>query len=230
MYEPLRDLSQELMLPGLDAVAPDSVLGLETNRRFVEAYLVGLNFEMGRELLWRGFPTDQRGTYFDRFWGGAPDIEPLHRWRDRPLGDAATAPPRDRFVMLLRSALLRRYPNALIYLTRARQSGGARTPSEAPADERQPIFAGAMRPDVAYFGFDVTATEASGADGGPGWYVVIQEHPTEPRFGPPAGVSLGTASHLVVGASARNAAYAAAITRRPPVRLAIHASQFLTAP
>lgn len=81
MYEPLRDLSQELLLPGLEAVPADSVLGLETNRRFVEAFMVGLNFEMARELLWRGFPTDQRGTYFEQFWGGgAADIAPLHQW------------------------------------------------------------------------------------------------------------------------------------------------------
>src|SRR3712207_9200390 len=65
---PLRDLSRQLLLPGLESVLPNSVLGLASNRRFLEAYLVGLNFEMGRELLWRGFPTDQRGTYFDRFW------------------------------------------------------------------------------------------------------------------------------------------------------------------
>ncbi len=37
---------------------------LRTNNRFIEAYLVGLNHEMGRELLWREYPTDQRGTYF----------------------------------------------------------------------------------------------------------------------------------------------------------------------
>src|SRR5262249_9427743 len=52
MYEPLRDLSQDLLLPGLQTVQPDTMLGLETNRRFVEAYMVGLNVEMGRELLW----------------------------------------------------------------------------------------------------------------------------------------------------------------------------------
>ena len=68
MYEALRDLSQQLLLPGLETVEPNSVIGLETNPRFVEAYMVGLNHEMSRELLWRGFPTDQRGTYFDRFW------------------------------------------------------------------------------------------------------------------------------------------------------------------
>ena len=71
MYESLRDLSQQLLLPGLETVEPNSVLGLETNARFVEAYMVGLNFEMGRELLWRGYPTDQRGTYFERFWDRA---------------------------------------------------------------------------------------------------------------------------------------------------------------
>ena len=68
MYEPLRDLSQDLLLPGLDSVLPDTVLGLKTNVRFVESYMVGLNVEMGHELLWRGFPTDQRGTYFSQFW------------------------------------------------------------------------------------------------------------------------------------------------------------------
>jgi hypothetical protein len=58
MYEPLRDLSQDLLLPGLQNVPADSVLGLETNRRFVESYMVGLNVEMGRELCGAAFrPT-----------------------------------------------------------------------------------------------------------------------------------------------------------------------------
>ena len=91
MYETLRDLGQELLLPGLEDIAPNTVLGLKTNRRFIESYMVGLNVEMGRELLWRGFPTDQRGTYFDQFWdarsarSGRPDIAPLHQWADRRL-------------------------------------------------------------------------------------------------------------------------------------------------
>ena len=69
MYEALKEKSQDLLLPGLDKVLPDTVLGLRTNRAFVEAYMIGLNVEMARELLWRGFPTDQRGTYFRNFWG-----------------------------------------------------------------------------------------------------------------------------------------------------------------
>ena len=42
MYEALRDVSQDLLLPGLEAVKPNTVTLLETNPRFIEAYLVGL--------------------------------------------------------------------------------------------------------------------------------------------------------------------------------------------
>jgi hypothetical protein len=241
MYEPLRDLSQELLLPGLDAVGADCVLGLETNRRFIESFLVGLNVEMGRELLWRGFPTDQLGTYFDRFWGGGPDIRPLHLWGTRGLGDGASA--RENFVMLMRSALLRRYPNAILYLTAAIASGRGRIPSVNPADEKLPVFSGSAEPDINFVGFDVPADQvANGSPDHPqGYYLVIQQHPTEPRFGLPADATLGSASHLTIAAGppaglplnglvwGLNAAHMAGILRRLPVRLALHASQFFTA-
>jgi hypothetical protein len=247
MYEPLRDLSQELLLPGLDKVKPDKVLGLQTNRRFVESYMVGLNHEMGRELLWRGYPTDQRGTYFAHFWGlGVPnsalkDINDLNTWNQRSLGDSVGAPASEEFVMLLRSSLLQRYPNAVIYLTPAMGTPpDPLVPDEDPAHEKLPIFSGSMQPDVCFFGFPITAAAATGKDGGLGYYVVIQEHPTEPRFGLDVGFSLGNASHLTVGANppgglplngrtwGKNAAEMAGITRRLPVRIAIHASRLIT--
>jgi hypothetical protein len=252
MYEPLRDLSQELLLPGLESVLPNSVLGLVTNRRFVEAYMVGLNVEMGRELLWRGFPTDQRGTCFDRFWdtrGAAvprPDVRPLHEWGTGPLGSAQTTSDGEQFVMLLRSDLLRRYPTTVIYATRARVStDGVRTLSPDPADEVYPSFRGSMSPDVSFFGFDLSIHQVRGHDPGPGrhrspgYFIVIQEQPTEPRFGydegtpfsgthvrvsdgPPPGTTL---NGLTWG---HNAAHMAGIVRQQPVRVAIHASQFVT--
>jgi hypothetical protein len=250
MYEALRDLSQELLLPGLDKVEPDTVVGLRTNRRFVEAYLVGLNHEMGRELLWRGYPTDQRGTYFRHFWGlgvpnaAPPDVDELTGWDGRPLGDPAAAPVAEEFVMLLRSGLLQRYPNAVIYLTPAVRAGAppdppAVVPDEEPAHELPPTFGGSLPPDVSFFGFPITTQAATGADGGLGHYLVIQEHPTEPRFGLDDGVSLGGASHLAVSADppaglplgghswGGNAAEMAAITRRLPVRIAIHAARLV---
>jgi hypothetical protein len=241
MYEPLRDLAQDLLLPGLESVQPDTVLGLETNRRFVEAYMVGLNVEMGRELLWRGFPTNQLGTCFDHFWGGGADITPLHTWGDRKLSDPPSPAPRENFVMLMRGALLRRYPNALIYLAPGVMTGpgGTRVPSEDVATEKLPVFAGSVQPDINFFGFNVTSAQAVGTGTGTdqGYYVVIQQHPTEPRFGLETTVSV-SASHLSVAAKpaqvlvptgltwGKNAAHMAGIIRLRPVRLAIHASQF----
>jgi hypothetical protein len=251
MYEPLRDLSQELLLPGLDKVKPDTVLGLQTNRRFVEAYMVGLNHETGRELLWRGYPTDQRGTYFDHFWGlGVPnsapkDINDLNTWNQRSLGDSVGAPVGEEFVMLLRSSLLQRYPNAVIYLTPAMREATppgsmALVPDEDPTHERPPIFSGSMQPDVSFFGFPIKTEIATGTGGGLGYYVVIQEHPTEPRFGLDVDFSVGNASHLLVSANppaglplngrswGKNSAEMAGITRRLPVRIAIHALRLIT--
>ncbi|RQG94174.1 hypothetical protein [Natrarchaeobius chitinivorans] len=102
MYAPLRDLSQENLVPGVGDVPLDSVGVLETNPAFVEAYLLGLNHEMARELRWREYPTDLRGTYFRQFWDPAGrdpeltgeekwDIEYVHRWADDyDLGDNYT--------------------------------------------------------------------------------------------------------------------------------------------
>jgi len=242
MSEPLRELSQDLFLPGLEKVAPDTVLGLRTNRPFVESYLVGLNHEMGRELLWRGYPTDQRGTGFRHFWGlGVPnaapaDITDLVTWKTRGLGSATNAPvSAEQFVMVLRSSLLARYPNASIYLTPAIHPGTPPDPARIvpdtrPENERPPLFSGALDPDIVFFGFAVSTAAATGADGGPGWYVVIQEHPTEPRFGLDAGFP-HAGSHLVLGPGAptgNTAAELAERVRRRPVRLALHASRLVS--
>lgn len=245
----LQSLAPDLLLPGLHTVPADSVVGLRTNPRFVAAFMAGLNHEMARELLWRGFPTDSRGTCFAHFWrdgaqGAAPDVQDLDRWGERRLDDSAGLPQDAAFVLLLRSALLQRYPDAVITLVPALPGSGSepRRPDLDAAHEHLPAFSGALPPDLAFFGFDVTADMATGADGGPGFYVVIQEHPTAPRFGLDAGVNLGGASHLVLGTTppagvplngrrwAANAAEMAAITRRLPARIAIHASRLLGRP
>jgi hypothetical protein len=244
MYEPLRDISQELLLPGLETVKPNTVLALETNRRFLEAYMVGLNHEMGRELLWRGYPTDQRGTYFKQFWDktGAKeaqsDIVDLNTWQQRQLGQPPTTPlpeqVQEQFVLLIRSNLLQRYPNAVIYLTPAIQS--PQSPSTLEPDtnldnEVLPIFRGSMQPDVTFFGFPVTADDAIRTHGG--YYVVIQEHPTEPRFGLDVSNLPSNASHLAIGKNPAtglplsNAAEVAAATLQHPFRILFHASRLI---
>jgi hypothetical protein len=233
MYQPLTELSQDLLLPGLDAVEPDTVLGLETNRAFVESYMVGLNFEMARELLWRGFPTDQQGTYFKNFWaydtadGATADVDDLRKRNDRALGAPPPNAPAEQFVLLLRSSLLRRYPNALIYLS----------PVSGTGPDQLPIFNGALNPDINFFGFQISAEAAAGDGTTTGFFIVIQEHPTEPRFGLDVGKLPSTASHLAIAEQpdvplhgytwGRNSAHMAGITRRRPVRIRIRVKQLL---
>jgi hypothetical protein len=146
MYAPLRDISAELLVPNLDLIPDNTICLLETNRRFVEAYMVGLNHEMGRELLWRRYPTDQRGSYFRQFWDVSDvvsrdaarpakareealrDIAPIHTWA--PATDLGTHENRDlpsgaepdvaRLVLAIRGQLLKKYPTTVVFAQKAR--------------------------------------------------------------------------------------------------------------
>jgi hypothetical protein len=196
MWTFVRDSGQDWLLPGLERVPRDRITGLVTNQAFAEAFLVGLNHEMGAELLWRGFPTDQRGTAFAYFWdrrvsGQAAkrgDIDEIHRWERSDLGSHMSRTPMpDQFVLLIRGELLTRFPRATIFLCRARWEstpGGTRTPEDiTQTTTRLPIFSGHLVPDVTFLGFDIDGGTARGIGNDPGYYVVFQEQPTEPRFG-----------------------------------------------
>ena len=168
--------------------------------------MVGLNVEMARELLWRGFPTDQRGTYFDQFWDvrAAPaarrDIDAAALWRTRALGDAPTAPAREQFVMLMRSALLRRYPNAIIYATPARVTNGVRAPSADRPTKCIRRSAARCSPTSPSSASTSTHRRGDRRRRAAGYFIVIQEQPTEPRFGFDVGTAgCGGASHLALG-------------------------------
>ena len=140
MYEKLRDLSSELLLPNLNLIPPNSITLLETNPPFIESYLTGLNYEFGKELLWREYPTDQRGSYFRQFWdvrgimaepsGDPPDvisergkdITPLDTWPPDSLLGSHRNPQRpsgDQVVLTIRGDLLKKYPHTLIYAQKA---------------------------------------------------------------------------------------------------------------
>jgi hypothetical protein len=146
MYRPLVDLSSELFLPNIKFIQQNTITLLETNQKFVEAYMIGLNHEMARELLWREYPTDQRGSCFRQFWDVSSfftsgddeelrerlrDIPPVDRWAlDSGLGDhdARERPgsKRDEVVLAIRGELLKRYPNTVIY---AQAADWARLPN-----------------------------------------------------------------------------------------------------
>ena len=141
MYEPLKDTSAELFLPNIQLVNNNSITLLETNQKFIESYMVGLNHEFARELLWREYPTDQRGSYFRQFWdvtgflpaaGSNPetlrerlyDIPKLHHWGVNTALSAhdnreLQGDKEEELVLVIRGELLKKYPTAVIYAQRA---------------------------------------------------------------------------------------------------------------
>jgi hypothetical protein len=203
MYECLRDYFQGMLLPGMDQVPSNTIALLETDPQFIESYMVGLNHEMSRELLWRGYPTDRRGTYFRQFWdvrGRVPapvpeekeklkDITPISTWTaESRLGEhAGRGFSEGQMVLLIRGELLNRYPRAMIYAVEGVWSADG-TRRELGTTERYPIFRATQTPDITMLGFLLTEQQVRGADdskngGHPGWFFILQEQPTEPRFG-----------------------------------------------
>ena len=124
--------------------------------------MVGLNHEFARELLWREYPTDQRGSYFRQFWDPSGQLSARRRDAGAATRAAARHPAaaqwslgstlgehdhrelvpgtaEEEVVLVIRGELLKRYPTAVIYAQRAewvRLDGMARstrTPSGAGA-------------------------------------------------------------------------------------------------
>lgn len=141
MYKGLSDISGELLLPNLQLIPSNTISLLKSNRKFIESYMVGLNHEMGGELLWREYPTDQRGSYFRQFWDVKgiirpaegkteaqlteehKDISQIDTWlTDSLLGrhNKRTADgDAEQLVLVVRGDLLKRYPNTLIFAQKA---------------------------------------------------------------------------------------------------------------
>lgn len=78
MIKELEKISHGLILPGIEKLPQNTIGLLKTNPRFIEAFLCGCNHEFAGELLWREYPTDQRGSYFRQFWDiGKQDPRPI---------------------------------------------------------------------------------------------------------------------------------------------------------
>lgn len=196
MYLPLSEISFDWILPGLNQMKRDSISLAVTNQRFIEAYMVGLNHEMTRELLWNEFPTDQRGTYFRQFWDVAGcvldgsstppeqfrDVFPLRQW-DKTKGLGGHSPrtvngqTSEMLVLVVRAQLIQKYPNVIVYLQRRNAAANRLT-----GEQRHPMFYALLRPDVAFYGFQATVDEIRNDTSPNDWYFVLQEQPGDPKF------------------------------------------------
>ena len=256
-YTALAAASHDAFVPGLDTTPADSVTLMQTNPTFVAAYLAGLNSALGLELMWRGYPTDERGTYWHSFWGAGEDIGPLHQFSGG-LADNVAPAAKTLLVLVLRGRLLRRYPDSDIYAVQA--SADQNLPELDGAAITRPLFRGFVPPDITLAGFQLTTAQVLGTGSEPGYWFVLAEHPGQPRFGltgpdpavvhPPlpswddiswadlgpaaaAAVYLPTAAPPMAPAGTTrrwgaSAADMAAITYQPAVRVALRAKDLLS--
>jgi hypothetical protein len=186
MFEALGDYDRDWLIPGLGQIGfTDFVTVLATNPVFVETFLIGLSDEMGRELLWRGYPTDQRGTYFRRFWGPAADDlkQEIHRFAATQLGShlAADGSAESCVVLVIRGEIVRRYPEAMVLAMRAGGTDAEGRPKfTADAKDQAPLlFHQHLAPDIRLVGFKLLPAQIRTEP----WWFLITENPSGPRFG-----------------------------------------------
>ena len=179
----LRDLLSDVLLPGLERIPSNSVTLLAVDGAFIEAYMVGLNDALSRELLWREFPARLQDSYFRQFWdvrGQLPaastpeeqellyDMPHISQWRGR-LG-ANLKPDRGGggglMMLLIKGDLLVRFPTALIFAARGQWTRDANNTAVWPpvVDDSEhffPVLRISPSPGVALLGFSLK--EADGA-------------------------------------------------------------------
>lgn len=201
-YQYLKEKSTEFFLPNLNKIENNSITLLETNQAFIEAYMVGLNHEFSRELLWRGYPTDQRGSYFRLFWdsiSNRKDVKELHTW-NRALGFNNEERSDNNLVLVVRGDLLKKFPRTIIGVQKAAwKNNNVKTDREIDddADFILPIFEAYLEPDLYFIGFNLKEEELVGkrdpsnAGDDPGYFFIMKERSGEPRFGLDEGASAG---------------------------------------
>ncbi len=256
MFDELARQSLDFVIPGVEKFPVNRCGMFLSNRNAIESFLIGLNHEMAREMLWREFPANLTFTFFRQFWdkndqptntpanaASFKDITPIREWGSpTPLGDELhrVGTNIDPLFFVLRGDLLRKYPNTVVFMQRAKLSNGVKVPDTATDAIRMPIAGARIEPDIFFVGFNVSKNEATG---NPGWFIVFQERPGDLHFGldqnddvsPGApdwknadtepGHCIDTDKSLF--ANLQHAADVATFTYQQPFMMLIHASKML---
>ncbi len=181
MYELLKGISPDYIIPNLHKLPENSATIMQVNNRFLESLFVGLNHEMSRELLWREYPTDQRGSYMRMFWDKSDNItstaenpqfdvaEELHLW-DAPTLGGNIVTDAEYLVLVVRGKLLEKFPDTLIFAQQAEFVGTPDPDNLANAQRKMktdgltkfPVFTAKLGTDVTLVGFEMSKQEALG--------------------------------------------------------------------
>ena len=190
-YYYLKQLADKFILPCVDELPNNTVSMFKSNEGFVEAYLCGMNTEMGRELLWREYPTDQRGSYFKKFWDTDTsienmqndsyfDIKSVHTW-EKDLGKNHNDSKSELLMFAVKGDLMRTYPDTKIYLHKVVKKTDGNNVVYVKSDEIEkdgviiePAAQAFFRDDIYVVGFKIKYSEALGSpDGNNNGYMLV---------------------------------------------------------
>ena len=175
----LREYSASYVVPSAASLLKDSITYFRTNPQFEEAFLMGMNTEMGQELLWREYPTDQRGSYFRKFWDQEDlpdkgqldkyyDVKPLHQWKGC-LGQNHMVGKNEMLVFVIRGELMQSYPSASVYLSK--KVGGLLK------KELMPCMSSWLTDEILLVGFNNLQSDALA-----GYYLTFEQQPLSLQF------------------------------------------------
>ena len=175
----LREYSASYVVPSAASLLKDSITYFRTNPQFEEAFLMGMNTEMGQELLWREYPTDQRGSYFRKFWDQEDlpdkgqldkyyDVKPLHQWKGC-LGQNHMVGKNEMLVFVIRGELMQSYPSASVYLSK--KVGGLLK------KELTPCMSSWLTDEILLVGFNNLQSDALA-----GYYLTFEQQPLSLQF------------------------------------------------
>ena len=185
VYTYLLELSKNFILPNIDKLPNNSITLLENNQSFIEAFMVGMNHEMAKELLWNEYPTDQRGSYFRQFWNiddslmpldADPekdkelklDIRKINTWSHKLGENNPRGTDASNLVLVIRGDLFKKYPNTIVFAQQAEyaQPDASQARLLKGGIDSQftkfPLFKAEIDPDITLFGFSLNEDQARG--------------------------------------------------------------------
>ena len=205
VYYYLKDLSDKYILPGIDNLPLNSITLFHNNPAFEEAFLCGMNTEMGAELLWREYPTDARGSYFRKFWDADNDnlsitdeeyydILPLDQWtQGKKLGgNHQKGKGESLLIFAIKAELMESYPGTQVYLHKGKFVSMENRKYIVMCDENEAAFerinpelSAWIKPGIYLVGFRVKFDDVKGniRDNNAGYFLTFKERMGETRFG-----------------------------------------------